>query len=141
MIVTALHEIRSYMLRTVHVEEFKKELTREVMLMTQEVGRLQRERQSMEQKIADLFAFYSKQKQNGDHLQVPAKRGVSQDSASHRVTSPAPSRHRDRDGRPLPSMRRRQSSSTCVITCLLPVAHSQQDHCARNRRNSGWPLG
>ncbi|KAI0762106.1 hypothetical protein BD413DRAFT_643915 [Trametes elegans] len=49
----------------IHVEEFKKELTREVMLMTQEVTRLQRERQGLEQQIADLFAFYAKQKQAG----------------------------------------------------------------------------
>lgn len=47
---------------SVHVQEFKKELTREVMLMTQEVSRLQRERQGMEQQIADLFAFYGRQK-------------------------------------------------------------------------------
>ncbi|EMD37330.1 hypothetical protein CERSUDRAFT_94339 [Gelatoporia subvermispora B] len=47
----------------IHVEEFKKELTREVLLMTHEVGRLQRERQGLEQQIADLFAFYAKQKQ------------------------------------------------------------------------------
>ncbi|KAI0821687.1 hypothetical protein BC628DRAFT_1422497 [Trametes gibbosa] len=49
----------------IHVEEFKKELTREVMLMTQDVTRLQRERQGLEQQIADLFAFYAKQKQAG----------------------------------------------------------------------------
>ncbi|THH02060.1 hypothetical protein EW026_g703 [Hermanssonia centrifuga] len=48
----------------IHVEEFKKELTREVLLMTQEVARLHRERQTLEQQIADLFAFYAKQKQN-----------------------------------------------------------------------------
>ncbi|KAI0277401.1 hypothetical protein BGY98DRAFT_934432 [Russula aff. rugulosa BPL654] len=47
----------------IHVEEFKKELTREVLISTQEVGRLQRERQLLEQQIADLFSFYSKQKQ------------------------------------------------------------------------------
>ena len=47
----------------VHVEEFKKELTREVTLMTQEVDRLHKERQGLEQHIADLFAFYAKQKQ------------------------------------------------------------------------------
>lgn len=50
----------------VHVEEFKKELTREVLSMTQEVSRLQRERQTLEQQIADLFAFYAKQKQAGE---------------------------------------------------------------------------
>lgn len=46
-----------------HVEQFKKELTREVLAMTQDVGRLHKERQAIEQQIADLFAFYSKQKQ------------------------------------------------------------------------------
>jgi len=34
-----------------------------VLISTQEVGRLQKERQLLEQQIADLFAFYSKQKQ------------------------------------------------------------------------------
>jgi len=48
----------------VHVEEFKKELTREVLLMTKDVSRLHRERQELEQKIGDLFAFYAKQKQS-----------------------------------------------------------------------------
>lgn len=33
------------------------------MGMTQEVGRLHRERQTVENQIADLFTFYSKQKQ------------------------------------------------------------------------------
>ena len=55
---------RTYRPNLVHVEEFKKELTREVLISTQEVGRLQRERQLLEQQIADLFAFYSKQKQS-----------------------------------------------------------------------------
>ena len=45
-----------------HVEEFKKQLTREVMIMTGEVGRLQKERQALEQQIGDLFTFYAKQK-------------------------------------------------------------------------------
>ena len=45
-----------------HVEEFKKQLTREVMNMTGEVGRLQKERQALENQIADLFTFYAKQK-------------------------------------------------------------------------------
>jgi hypothetical protein len=47
-----------------HVEQFKKELTREVLVMTQDVGRLHKERQVIEQQIADLFAFYSKQKES-----------------------------------------------------------------------------
>ena len=45
-----------------HVEEFKKQLTREVMIMTGEVGKLQKERQALEQQIGDLFTFYAKQK-------------------------------------------------------------------------------
>lgn len=45
-----------------HVEEFKKELGKEVMVMTCEVGRLQRERQMLEQQIADLFTFFAKQR-------------------------------------------------------------------------------
>ncbi|KAJ4468125.1 hypothetical protein J3R30DRAFT_1675998 [Lentinula aciculospora] len=48
-----------------HVDEFKKELKREVRGMTQEVGRLHQEKQSIENQIADLFAFYSKQAKNG----------------------------------------------------------------------------
>jgi len=47
----------------VHVDQFKKELTREVMAMTQDVERLQRERHGVENQIAELLAFYSKQKQ------------------------------------------------------------------------------
>ncbi|KAJ3803205.1 hypothetical protein GGU11DRAFT_671026 [Lentinula aff. detonsa] len=47
------------------VEEFKKELKREVHGMTHEVGRLHQEKQSIENQIADLLAFYSKQANNG----------------------------------------------------------------------------
>jgi len=32
------------------------------MIMTGEVGRLQKERQALEQQIGDLFTFYAKQK-------------------------------------------------------------------------------
>jgi len=60
----------------IHVEEFKKELTREVLLMTQEVSRLQRERQGLEQKIADLFAFYAKQKQSNSLMPESSQGGV-----------------------------------------------------------------
>ncbi|KAF9464939.1 hypothetical protein BDZ94DRAFT_1307379 [Collybia nuda] len=47
----------------IHVEQFKAELSREVSGMTEQVGRLHRERQAMETQIADLFAFYTKQKE------------------------------------------------------------------------------
>ncbi|KAH7888733.1 hypothetical protein F5I97DRAFT_743616 [Phlebopus sp. FC_14] len=49
-----------------HVEHFKAELSREVAVMTEDVGRLHQEKQALEQQIADLFAFYSKQKQEAD---------------------------------------------------------------------------
>jgi len=48
----------------VHVEHFKQDLSREVMAMTEEVGRLHREKQIIENQISDLFAFYSKHKQS-----------------------------------------------------------------------------
>jgi prophage DNA circulation protein len=48
----------------VHVEHFKQDLSREVMAMTEEVGRLHREKQVIENQISDLFAFYSKHKQS-----------------------------------------------------------------------------
>ncbi|KAF9263399.1 hypothetical protein L218DRAFT_959421 [Marasmius fiardii PR-910] len=57
-----------------HVEEFKKELKREVQGMTQEVSRLYQEKQTMENQIAELFAFHSKQRGgnvrgiNGNHI-------------------------------------------------------------------------
>jgi len=47
------------------------------LISTQEVGRLQRERQLLEQQIADLFAFYSKQKQTvlvSEHINRPDER-------------------------------------------------------------------
>ncbi|KAF8904410.1 hypothetical protein CPB84DRAFT_1772968 [Gymnopilus junonius] len=53
-----------------HVEHFKQELSREVMAMTEEVGRLHREKQAVENQISDLFAFYSKHKQPDMPLQT-----------------------------------------------------------------------
>jgi len=50
----------------VHVEHFKQDLNREVMAMTEEVGRLHREKQMIENQISDLFAFYSKHKQQNE---------------------------------------------------------------------------
>ncbi|EPS95547.1 hypothetical protein FOMPIDRAFT_1132148 [Fomitopsis schrenkii] len=72
-----------------HVEHFKKELTREVMLMTQDVSRLQRERQGLEQQIADLFAFYSKQKQAGAQLFPPAQQRPSHHHSRTQSTGPS----------------------------------------------------
>ncbi|KAH9919329.1 uncharacterized protein B0H18DRAFT_1122581 [Fomitopsis serialis] len=71
-----------------HVEHFKKELTREVMLMTQEVSRLQRERQGLEQQIGDLFAFYSKQKQAGAQLFPPQQQSRTQHHGRSRSAGP-----------------------------------------------------
>ncbi|KAF8973054.1 hypothetical protein BDZ97DRAFT_648730 [Flammula alnicola] len=53
-----------------HVEQFKQELGREVMAMTEEVGRLHREKQLIENQISDLFSFYSKHKQSDMPLQT-----------------------------------------------------------------------
>ncbi|EEB89709.1 hypothetical protein MPER_12162, partial [Moniliophthora perniciosa FA553] len=50
------------------VEEFKSELKCEIQGMTQEVSRLYHERQDVENQIADLFAFYAKQKSGGGVL-------------------------------------------------------------------------
>lgn len=48
-----------------HIEQFKKELKREVVIATKEIGRLHQDKQNIESQIADLFAFYSKQANNG----------------------------------------------------------------------------
>lgn len=49
-----------------HVEHFKAELGREVAAITRDVEKLHREKQALGQQIADLFAFYSKQRQEGE---------------------------------------------------------------------------
>jgi len=89
----------------IHVEEFKKELTREVLLMTQEVGRLQRERQGLEQQIADLFAFYAKQKQAGGLLPTTRQNVPVQGQARPQVAPSMPGGFPSSAGRrrPLPS--------------------------------------
>ncbi|CCL99099.1 uncharacterized protein FIBRA_01113 [Fibroporia radiculosa] len=98
----------------IHVEEFKKELTREVLIMTQEVGRLQRERQGLEQQIADLFAFFAKQKQAGSLLQPTSRPNVQ--PARHQIPIPThmpgsmPS-HGQRRPLPSPTVASRPASS------------------------------
>ncbi|KAF8894104.1 hypothetical protein BD779DRAFT_1798013 [Infundibulicybe gibba] len=84
-----------------HVEQFKKELSREVLVMTREVGRLHQERQNVENQIADLFAFYSKQKQAG---------AVLDPSVQHQQLAQAPSQVFESYAaqcRPLPEPRHR----------------------------------
>ncbi|KDQ27783.1 hypothetical protein PLEOSDRAFT_1096927 [Pleurotus ostreatus PC15] len=44
----------------VHVDQFKRELNKEVVTMTKEVQRLHNEKKAMENQIAELFSFYSK---------------------------------------------------------------------------------
>ncbi|KAF9478805.1 hypothetical protein BDN70DRAFT_726008 [Pholiota conissans] len=53
-----------------HVEQFKQELGREVMAMTEEVGRLHREKLNVENQISDLFSFHTKYKQGEKPLQT-----------------------------------------------------------------------
>ncbi|KAG2368042.1 hypothetical protein BDR07DRAFT_152655 [Suillus spraguei] len=81
-----------------HVEHFKAELGREVTVMTQDVGRLHKEKQAIEQQIADLFAFYSKQKQESEapHRRIPARFSGDQNT-QNAAASGLPRR------RPLPS--------------------------------------
>lgn len=80
-----------------HVEHFKAELGREVAVMTQDVGRLHKEKQAIEQQIADLFAFYSKQKQEAEaaYRRAPPRSSGHQNIAASKL----PQR------RPLPSPR------------------------------------
>ncbi|OSD07108.1 hypothetical protein PYCCODRAFT_796250 [Trametes coccinea BRFM310] len=89
----------------IHVEEFKKELTREVMIMTQEVTRLQRERQGLEQQIADLFAFYAKQKKAGKVVEgrMPTQGMPMAQPALSVIPGAMPSGHSSMYRRPLPS--------------------------------------
>ncbi|KAG2345515.1 hypothetical protein BDR05DRAFT_988614 [Suillus weaverae] len=81
-----------------HVEHFKAELGREVAVMTQDVGRLHKEKQAIEQQIADLFAFYSKQKQEAE---APYRRVPPRSSGHQNVQNIAASKLPRR--RPLPS--------------------------------------
>jgi hypothetical protein len=60
-------------LLAVHVEQFKNELNREVMVMTREIERLHREKQAVENQIADLFAFYSKHKHPVGVFNIPSR--------------------------------------------------------------------
>ncbi|KAJ3827312.1 hypothetical protein F5878DRAFT_682282 [Lentinula raphanica] len=90
------------------VEELKNELKREVHGMTEEVGRLHQEKQNIENQIADLLAFYSKQASNGSIPpgSVPAlEQVISNHSAPQRVRgvgglrTPQASPERHRRGR------------------------------------------
>ncbi|KAF8070690.1 hypothetical protein FPV67DRAFT_1488366 [Lyophyllum atratum] len=75
----------------IHVEQFKKELKREVIEMTEEVERLHQDRQAMQNQIADLFAFYTKQKAA---------------ELSHAITSAHGEQKRSTTSRPLPQPHR-----------------------------------
>ncbi|KAF9529248.1 hypothetical protein CPB83DRAFT_273503 [Crepidotus variabilis] len=88
-----------------HVENFKQELGREVMAMTEEVGRLHREKQQVENQISDLFAFYSKHKQDNPLRPIEVNTEVAvprqQVQERPRANLPRASHHR-----PLPYPRR-----------------------------------
>ncbi|KAF5380426.1 hypothetical protein D9615_004641 [Tricholomella constricta] len=95
----------------IHVEQFKKELKREVVQMTEEVGRLHQDRQAMQSQIADLFTFYTKQKAAEQFLPVAStSSNVAKDvdvaqGQSHPTTH-ARERPRSTGRRPLPQPRR-----------------------------------
>ncbi|KAH8828284.1 hypothetical protein DL96DRAFT_1798379 [Flagelloscypha sp. PMI_526] len=66
--VEAMKEATAINVQT-HVEQFKRELTREVMMMVAEASRLQKEKQAMEihkekKAMEELMQFYSRQGQN-----------------------------------------------------------------------------
>ncbi|KAF8554737.1 hypothetical protein OG21DRAFT_1034271 [Imleria badia] len=82
-----------------HVEHFKAELGREVAAMTQDVGRLHQEKQVIEQQIGDLFAFYSKQKQEAENN---ARRNVPSRLAGFSNLQNLPASTSRRPRRPLP---------------------------------------
>ncbi|KAG7446337.1 uncharacterized protein BT62DRAFT_1005629 [Guyanagaster necrorhizus] len=90
--VDAIKEATEINVQT-HVEEFKKELKREVHGMTQEIGCFYRERQTMENQITELFAFYSKQTQGipfaaNARYQVPPVGQAPNPSQRHPFFSP-----------------------------------------------------
>jgi len=82
-----------------HVEHFKAELSREVAAMTQDVRRLHQEKQVIEQQIADLFGFYSKQKQDAENT---ARRNAPLKSTGLSNLQNLPSSTTKRPRRPLP---------------------------------------
>jgi len=95
--------------------------------MTQDVGRLHKERQAIEQQIADLFAFYSKQKQSSpvclhliaDILPVVKKPLRSQKPTTHRGPS-QPLAQRQQNVPPLPTSGRRSSQRRPLPNPLNP---------------------
>ncbi|KAG5639126.1 hypothetical protein H0H81_006715 [Sphagnurus paluster] len=94
----------------IHVEQFKKELKREVVEMTEEVGRLHQDREAMQHQIADLFAFYTKHKAGTQPAHVvpcSSNRPANMpDVGDQRHDSPTRTirheRHRSSGRRPLP---------------------------------------
>jgi len=92
----------------IHVEQFKKELKREVVEMTEEVGRLHHDRQAIQNQIADLFAFYTKQKAAGlVRVVVPYSESGSCDQQQSHVTISAHKELATSTGRrPLPQPHR-----------------------------------
>ncbi|QRW08320.1 condensin complex subunit 1 [Ceratobasidium sp. AG-Ba] len=55
----------------VHVEEFKKQLTREVLALTDEVGRLRDERKTIQHQIAQLFLIKSEHEAEAGRPEAP----------------------------------------------------------------------
>ncbi|KAG5647048.1 hypothetical protein DXG03_001418 [Asterophora parasitica] len=96
----------------IHVEQFKKELKREVVEMTEEVGRLHQDRQAMQNQIADLFTFHTKQKAAEQLVSNPSKDVLTQPEGQFQPARSQPTPHamqahpRSMGRRPLPQPRR-----------------------------------
>ncbi|KAF5317422.1 hypothetical protein D9611_003915 [Ephemerocybe angulata] len=71
---------------TLHVEELKKEMGKEVFVMAQEVERLHRDKQEVEHRIAELMAFYSKQTPPPLAGLISMSNNTTASGGSHRVS-------------------------------------------------------
>ena len=65
--------------------------------MTQEVGRLQKERQALEQQIAELFAFFAKQRAEMVCAFCSSYAASDGESRSRSISSASASRSNNRD--------------------------------------------
>jgi hypothetical protein len=63
---------------TVHIDQFKQMLTREVLAVSHEVGRLQTERQLLQRQVADLHAYHVGQQRGTMGFGIPARYGARQ---------------------------------------------------------------
>jgi len=54
----------------VQVDQLKKELARQIVLVSQDLGRLESEKREVETKIANLHAFHANQKRSSGQVSI-----------------------------------------------------------------------